>query len=196
MELWEVKIDLGILETKLELTIDKNTNTYFTFICKDNVLIPFQCDTGASYTSISALALNNKYYDPEKAYKVEEQLLKRSDLYTLSQKKKFVKTFTSATGEKVYGFLTDIGNVSIGDLELKHFYYYFVPKNNSAFALLGNDFLNNCEFTHKFDGNIVVNRFNEDEYYLSHNIAISSVELNLLIEKVSEELDVAEEFEK
>ncbi len=48
---------MAILETNFEFTMDKNTNCYFTFLDRNGTLIPLQCDTGASKTSISLLAL-------------------------------------------------------------------------------------------------------------------------------------------
>lgn len=171
---------MGILETKFEFTLDKNTNCYFTFMdIGNNKLIPIQCDTGASYTSISALALTDFSFDIKKADKVEQRLLKKMG----NEDNFLVKKFEDASGDKILGFLTDIGNVKIGNTKLQHFYYYFVPKNNSAFALVGNDFLNKCEFTHSINGNIVINKFDEDGYYQSHKGAISQPELKKLINR-------------
>lgn len=185
-------ISLAILETNFEFTIDRNINCYFTFIKVNNNLIPLQCDTGASFTSISSLALDNINYEKEIVNDIEQKLLQRAKTMSKGNStmyKNMVKQFSSATGDKIYGFLTDMGEIDIGNTHFTHFYYYFVPRNKTAFALLGNDFLNNCEFSHSLQGNILITKFDEDNYINTHKNALNEAELNQLIENIYIELN-------
>ena len=94
-----------------------------------------------------------------------------------------------------FGFLTDMGEVSIGSATFSHFYYYFVPKNKSSFALLGNDFLHNCEYNHSIRGNILITKFDEDSYINSHKNALTQNEIKALINSVNEEKnEISEEY--
>ncbi len=176
---------MAILETNFEFTFDKNTNCYFTFLDKDGTLIPLQFDTGASRTSISLLSLveNNFDYSQDKAEKMEEYLLiqKNKGQHEQIKGNNLVVELRSASGEKLFGFLADMGRISIGNSVFEHFYYYFVPKNKTAFALLGNDFLHNCEYKHAIQGNIIVTKFDEDSYVQSHKDALSESDIQLLI---------------
>ncbi len=189
---------MAILETNFEFTMDKNTNCYFTFLDRNGTLIPLQCDTGASKTSISLLALTEDSFDysKEKAERIEEELLVRQNHGEHKQIKgnNLAIELNSASGEKMFGFLCDMGEVSIGNATFQHFYYYFVPKNKTAFALLGNDFLHNCEYSHNIQGNIVVTKFDEDAYVRSHKNALTQAEIKSLIADVCEKVDVEESY--
>ena len=157
---------------------------------KNGTLIPLQCDTGASKTSISLLSLieDNFEYSKEYATQIEENLLNSKNQGKHEQIKgnNLTIQLRSASGEKIFGFLTDMGKVSIGNTVLEHFYYYFVPKNKTAFALLGNDFLHNCEYKHNIRGNIVVTKFDEDNYVKNHQNALTQNEIKMLINEICE----------
>ena len=179
------KIGLAIIETNIEFTFDKNTNCYFAFLDKNGILIPIQCDTGASRTSISLLSFIGANYDYSEsdAERIEEELLilKNKGKHSQIEGSNLAIEFHSASGDNLFGFLTDMGKVFIGNTELQHFYYYFVPKNKTAFALLGNDFLHNCEYKHDIGGNIVITKFDESGYEYGHKDALSLNEIKELI---------------
>lgn len=81
--------------------------------------------------------------------------------------------------------MVDAHNVKICGLNLEHFYYYLVPQNKRAVALLGNDFLRYCEYTHKIEGNIYITKIDMDAYKRYYDSAISVDELAELIDEAT-----------
>lgn len=104
----------------------------------------------------------------------------------------FQKVFHSATGNEMTGYLVDAGNIELGDAQMDHFFYYFIPQNDRPVALLGNDFLRYCEYTHTIEGNITITKIDEDAYARYYANAVSIDELAAVIDEI--EQDNTDEF--
>jgi len=120
---------LGILEANFEFVLNKATNCFFAELCTEDKKMVIQYDPGASQTAISALSLNKEKeaeYSPAYARVIENKLLERASKIlgrpiTPEEQSNLVKSFKSATGERIYGFLADMGkdgeiyNISSGE---------------------------------------------------------------------------------
>lgn len=116
---------------------------------KDLILMKF--DTGASDTIITTGALGIS--------KVQEDALLKS----IQNEKLEANEFTSVSGNHFTGYPCYCDDLRIGDVQVRRFYYYIVfgdiPK-----ALLGDDFISCCTFSHSYKNDIVVTGFNSEEY--------------------------------
>lgn len=133
---------------------NKRTKSYRAFIDlqkmdKDFVSIKF--DTGATDTIITTGALG---FDDIQAVKL---------LKSIKGKKLKQTTFTSASNDSFTGYSCYCDDLRIGDVEIKRFYYYIVF-NDKPKALLGDDFISCCIFSHGYKGDIVVTAFNYEGY--------------------------------
>lgn len=116
---------------------------------RDLVLMKF--DTGASDTIITTGALG---LDDIQA----DMLLK-----SIKDRKLRGNEFTSASNGKFIGYPCYCDDLKIGDIQIKRFYYYIVF-NDKPKALLGDDFISCCTFSHGFKSDIVVTAFHSEEY--------------------------------
>ena len=116
---------------------------------KDFVSIKF--DTGATDTIITTGALGLD--DIQSAV-----LLKSIENRNIKKNR-----FTSASNDSFVGYSCYCDDLKIGDVELKRFYYYIVF-NDKPKALLGDDFISCCIFSHGYKSDIVVTSFNFKEY--------------------------------
>lgn len=116
---------------------------------KDFVSIKF--DTGATNTIITtgALGFNN----------IQTAVLLRN----IQESRLKSNKFTSASGNIFTGYPCCCDNLKIGDVFLKRFYYYIVFHDSSK-ALLGDDFISCCTFSHSFKSDIIVTAFHTEEY--------------------------------
>jgi hypothetical protein len=85
------------------------------------------------------------------------------------------------------GYLADAGEIKLGGTKVPHFYYYFVPQNKRPVALLGNDFLRYCEYQHTIEGNIYIEKMDEDAYTRHYINAMSADELTAVIDEIEQE---------
>jgi len=117
-----------------------------------DIKIPIKFDTGAIATifTTKALGLNR---DSEK---IITDRIKQKEL----KKHKFM----SATGHIFYGYPCFCNNVKLDDVFFKQFYYYLVLDNSISKALIGDDFISCCTFSHSFESDIVVTGFNLEKY--------------------------------
>lgn len=116
---------------------------------KDFVSIKF--DTGATNTIITTGALG---FDSVQA----ALLLKNIQDGKLKSNK-----FTSASGNTFIGYPCYCDNLKIGNIQMKRFYYYIVFHDKPK-ALLGDDFISCCTFSHGFKSDIIVTAFHFEEY--------------------------------
>ena len=86
---------------------------------------------------------------------------------------------------KKHLYLVDSPNVTIGNYKIEHFYYYFIPQNKRPIALLGNDFLRFCEYTHKIEGNIYITKIDMVAYKSYYENAIDIDEISALIDEMA-----------
>lgn len=117
---------------------------------KDFVSIKF--DTGASDTIIttSALGLDS----------IQTEILRKG-----VQTSKLKGTiFTSASGNQFIGYPCYCDDLKIGDVQIRRFYYYIVFSDMPK-ALLGDNFISCCTFTHSFKSDIIVTSFHSEEYH-------------------------------
>lgn len=92
-------------------------------------------DTGAVRTVISLDTLVGKTF----AKKYESVFINQCDALE----------FTSASGHKMYGVGSSFHNVRVSGIYLKEFYFHLLLGSNRSVALLGDDFILCCRFTHE-----------------------------------------------
>ena len=93
--------------------------------------------------------------------------------------------FVSASGDLFDGYLAHAENVVIDKTEIGSFYYYLVFENKRDIALLGFDFIDNCERCASAHGDIVVTKFDEVSYGTVEN-ALGADEFISLIDSLSD----------
>lgn len=109
-------------------------------------------DTGAVSTIITAKKLG---LTDQQLYVLKKQFDKMAVL---------PKTFHSATNGEMNGYLVKAKNVMLYSTTLKNFYYYLVLDNHLNKALLGDDFISCCTFSHRPQGDIVISTIDMDSY--------------------------------
>lgn len=117
----------------------------------DKDFVSMKFDTGASDTIITtgALGLDG----------IQADTLLRS----IQNGKVKANQFTSASGDSFIGYPCFCDDIRIGDVRVGRFYYHVVF-NDMPKALLGDDFISCCTFSHGFKGDIVVTAFQAMEY--------------------------------
>ena len=117
-----------------------------------DIKIPVKFDTGAIATIFTTKALGlNKEGEKVIANRIE-------------QKAMIKKNFTSATGHTFYGYPCYCDNIRLDDVILRRFYYYLVLDGSRSKALIGDDFISCCTFSHGYESDIVVTGFNAEKY--------------------------------
>ncbi len=122
-----------------------------TDIFKD-IKIPVKFDTGAVATIFTA-----------KVFGLSEERV-RAVASRIEQKALTRQSFTSATGHIFYGYPCYCDNIKLGDIILKRFYYYLVLDSSRSKALIGDDFISCCTFSHSYESDIVVTGFHAEKY--------------------------------
>ena len=106
----------------------------------------------------------------------------------------FKKVFKSASGDEMIGYMVDAKNTTIGDTTLDHFYYYLIPQNKRQVALVGNDFLDFCSYSHDICGNIKINTIDMEKYKDSVKDSISVDEVISIIDEIIEKREEQKEY--
>ena len=135
--------------------------------------VSLKWDTGAKYTVISIGALR-KDLTPDNLVKFKaycEEHHKRKE------------QFISATGDIFWGYKVTAINAVVDKTEFDEFSYYLVIENKRDIALLGFDFIDNCERCADANSDIVVRAFN-DEKYLGEESGMDSSELISFIDSL------------
>jgi hypothetical protein len=151
-------------------------------------IIPIKFDNGAAYTVITASMFSSKLIKSD-AGPLNERLSRWKTPGTEQNPAgtaPFRKVFHSATGHAMTGYLVDAGNIELGDTQLDHFFYYFIPQNDRSVALFGNDFLRYCEYTHTIEGSIVITKIDKDAYARYYSNAVSIDELAAVIDEIEQ----------
>lgn len=133
-----------------------------------NTTVFLHFDTGAVATVISIEALSNEPIDKEWFSK---QLNGRATQ----------RTFRSATGNVMSGYLVCAKNVTISNASISQFYYYLIVDVNYRVGLLGDDFISKCEFSHRVDGEMDVTFFDDAKYVSQFENAASEEEVYSLL---------------
>lgn len=126
-------------------------------------------DTGAAHTVISI----GKF----KGF-ISDKLISKAKDYLIENNYQPQK-FLSATGNAFVGYPAHIDNIVIGNYKFPKFYYYIVIDrlfNNKQIAILGDNFIDCCDFSHKAHGNILISGFDFDAYaHESHSISTDEI---------------------
>lgn len=130
-------------------------NNYFIPIEINKKMFNVKFDPGANDTVISIDYFADDLSDSDRE-KLNEYM---------SENYKFTSVFTAASGSEFLGYLTYADNVTIGNTDFPRFYYYIIIENDRVIALLGEDFLDNCQYSHSFHGDIEITDFDFDSYY-------------------------------
>ena len=136
-------------------------------------------DTGAVATTISLSSLCTDYDS-----QVDNCLLQHA-------KKRGLKPvhFTAANGTDVKCYRAYAKNVRVGNIIIPEFHYYVPVGVKRKSFLLGNDFISCCGFSHKCQGNILINSFNAEEYASSfaHGDYLTDEDITEIFEMVEAE---------
>lgn len=119
-------------------------------------------DTGANETIISIEKVLGKVTDKQRE-KIKEFIYSKNVTPT---------SFNTASGDSFIGFPTCLKNVFIGQCKFDVFYYYLVidkMKANKQIALLGDNFIDCCDFSHKAHSDIIITDFDFSMYNVSPN---------------------------
>ena len=126
----------------------KNLNSY------NNNIIAIKFDTGAVNTIISLEALcGSKACNKQKIIQYVQGC---GNLHT--------KNFKSASGNNMTGVLCHAKNVKLSGCNIEDFYYYLIINVNESIALLGDDFISYCNFTHQVGKDIDIVGFDRENY--------------------------------
>ena len=137
---------------------------------KVNAALAF--DTGAVCTVLSIASLTGNTIDKEALCKKLEQRTRR-------------RRFRSASGTDMHGYLVCADNMSLSDYPVQLFFYYLIVDVDDAVALLGNDLISCCDFTHKDGDDIKVSSFNQLRYQNAYSGAVKDADLQALIAEVT-----------
>ena len=111
-------------------------------------------DTGSSTTVISASVFYDGWSDAE-----------MSKLRSFCEGKGCeLREFTSASGHKIAGYPVVANDVLIGKTIFKKFYYYLIINGRREMSLLGDDFIDNCSYTHEPHDDVEITQFDDDNY--------------------------------
>lgn len=95
---------------------------------------------------------------------LSDRNVERSRIVDKLKKKYAIYEFMAATGDKMHGFLTKLENVVLAGVRLREFYFYLIVDAKKKTALLGDDFISCCTFSHAADDDIIVSAFNANMY--------------------------------
>ena len=129
--------------------------------------IPMKFDTGAVCSVISLGALSMGSYDIRGLAEALE--------YKASK-----RIFMSASGNQMVGYRICADNVNMSGYYLKHFYYYLVLGDIDT-ALLGDDFIQFCDFVHKKRENILIENFDQYSYEETSETSIQQSSLEAFL---------------
>lgn len=155
------------METNIQFKWDRESANYEIPISINGQDIMLKFDTGASSSIISF-----NYFKENISNEVIDIVVNYCE-----KNCKIKQSFIASTGDSMIGYLVDAGQIKMGKNILPHFYYYFIPKNNKCVALLGNDFLHYCEYSHKICGDIIISNIDMNEYQKKFQGAINGQEL-------------------
>ena len=129
-------------------------------------------DTGAVCTVVSIESLTKEYVDKLALCQKLDQRVKR-------------RRFLSASGTEMHGYLVCAEKVSLSNYPVDRFYYYLITDVNDEVALLGNDLLSCCKFSHEKMGDIEVLDFDQSLYQKTYSGAVKDADLQKLIAEVT-----------
>lgn len=123
------------------ITVESDTAIYIKF------------DTGANATVISIETLLKA------TTLTKEELIEK-----LMCRKRTINTFKSASGHDINTILCCAKNVFLSGVELDRLYFWLAIDMGIPKALLGDDFISCCSFSHNVGGDIFINRLDRNLY--------------------------------
>lgn len=112
-------------------------------------------DTGAEHTMLTPNILYNRVLSAEEMYNLKSNLEEQHSDVSLE--------IESASGHKTKCYLLRLYNTTIAGIELKEFYFFLAPQENSKF-LIGDDFISKTTFRHEINSDIILSEFDYDGY--------------------------------
>lgn len=73
--------------------------------------------------------------------------------------------FHSASGDELIGYPCIVHNVEISGEKVKNFCFYLIINTDRPIALLGDDFISCCDFSHNKHEDIIINDFDDRAIY-------------------------------
>ena len=137
-------------------------------IDKDGDILEMKFDSGAVNSIITLPMLTDCKLDRKK---LEENL----------QNKTVSRIFHSASGNQMKGYLVCVRNAIISGTVLEEFYYFLVTNVEYSVALMGDDFISCCRFSHEPKQDILVDQFLKADYGIGINKRIHEDELDDLM---------------
>ena len=165
------------------------------FHVNDDLDVKF--DTGAAATVVGISKLYPEYDitvdDEDEQRKINEELQRSVDskfskLYSDENK---ISTFKSATNTPMKSILIKQPNVKIGCLEVPVFYYWLVLQVNVKRFLLGDDFINFCDYKHNHDDCIVISNFFYEDYIKNVKKTVEAFTQDEISELLGDNFDFA-----
>ena len=152
---------------KVDIIARRDIDAYRISLSFTTSILDIKLDTGAKDTVISVGLIKGDL--------TEERL---SNLKAFCEKKsKHKKQFISATGHTFSGYLASYHNVEMSGTLLRDFHFYLILENQRDIALLGMDFIGNCEGLIHAQSDIVITEFDEESY----NSLSGAVEMDEII---------------
>ena len=140
--------------TDISVTAEKNGTVYNVPIRIGMDFFDAKFYTGSSTTVIAASVFYDGWSDAE---------LKRLEDFCES-KGCIKREFTSASGHKLAGYPVVAMDILIGGTEFKEFHYYLITNGRKEMSLLGDDFIENCRYTHEPHEDVEITKFDFDNY--------------------------------
>ena len=75
-------------------------------------------------------------------------------------------------------------NVSVGEITFPVFRYYLIIDGRKEMSLIGDDFIDNCRYSHEPHGDISITAFDFEAYGDDHVRSLDSDELLSLIDEL------------
>ena len=131
-------------------------------------------DTGSSGTVIS-VSVFYEGWNEEELSRLKEYCAKKG----CDQRE-----FKSASGHTISGYPVVAKNVSVGETTFPVFRYYLIIDGRQEMSLIGDDFIDNCRYSHEPHGDISITAFDFEAYGDDPVRSLDSDELLSLIDEL------------
>lgn len=140
--------------TDISVTAEKNGTVYNVPIRIGMDYFDAKFDTGSSTTVIAASVFYDGWSDEE-----TKKLEKFCESKGCSRRE-----FTSASGHPLVGYPVVAKDILVGNANFQEFHYYLITNGRREMSLIGDDFIENCKYTHEPHGDIEIAKFDFDNY--------------------------------
>ena len=143
-------------------------NSYFYFylsgITDRDIKVKFDTGAGATIITSKALGMNSIQSEHITEYINKKGIEKR--------------VFKSATDTEFCGYLCRCTDVKLNDVLIEKFYFYLVLNDSLNKALLGDDFISYCTFSHQSRSDIYITAIDMNLYALSYGNKIDCINID------------------